>query len=55
VLPVDDLGLRIAAGRIYGLSRMPAPAALERLGERWRPFRSMASWYLWQSRRLPAA
>ena len=49
VLPVGDLGVRNAAGRLYGMPQAPTPGALRELGERWRPFRSAASWYLWQS------
>jgi DNA-3-methyladenine glycosylase II len=47
VLPVDDLGLRKAVGRHYGIE--PLPAAVRALGERWRPWRSVATWYLWRS------
>lgn len=48
VLPVDDVGLQNAAARAYGLERV-TPAQLAELGERWRPWRSLASWYLWQA------
>ncbi len=51
VLPVGDLGVRNAAGRLYGMPKAPTPGELRELGERWRPFRSAASWYLWQSLR----
>jgi DNA-3-methyladenine glycosylase II len=47
VLPVDDLGLRKAVGLHYGIE--PLPAAVRALGERWRPWRSVATWYLWRS------
>jgi DNA-3-methyladenine glycosylase II len=47
VLPVDDLGLRKAVGRHYGIE--PVPAAVRALAERWRPWRSVATWYLWRS------
>jgi len=49
VLPVDDLGLRKNAQRLYGLRSLPAAARLRRLGELWRPYRSMATWYLWRA------
>ncbi len=49
ILPVDDVGLRNAAGKAYGLENAPTAAALLELGEKWRPYRSMASWYLWWS------
>jgi DNA-3-methyladenine glycosylase II len=47
VLPVDDLGLRKAVGLHYGID--PLPAAVRALGEQWRPWRSVATWYLWRS------
>jgi DNA-3-methyladenine glycosylase II len=49
VLPVGDLGVRRAAQRAYGLEELPDAETLERLGERWRPYRSLASLYLWDS------
>jgi len=49
VLPVGDLGIRKAAMIEYGLEEMPDPETLERLGERWRPYRSLACLYLWRS------
>lgn len=49
VLPVDDLGLRTAVQRAYGLAERPGRAELLSLGERWRPFRSVATLYLWRS------
>jgi 3-methyladenine DNA glycosylase/8-oxoguanine DNA glycosylase len=52
VLPVDDLGLRVAVQEAYGLEERPGRAELERLGEPWRPWRSVASFYLWRSRRV---
>ncbi len=52
VWPVDDLGLVIAAQGLYGLAERPGRKELLALGEPWRPYRTLASWYLWQSRRL---
>jgi DNA-3-methyladenine glycosylase II len=52
VWPVDDLGIVIAVQGLYGLPARPARAALLALGEPWRPYRTVASWYLWQSRRI---
>jgi DNA-3-methyladenine glycosylase II len=49
VLAVDDLGIRAAVHRAYGLSERPERSILERIGEPWRPFRSFASLYLWRS------
>jgi DNA-3-methyladenine glycosylase II len=49
VLPVGDLGIRVAVQKAYGLEEMPKPAEVEALGEKWRPYRTVASWYLWRS------
>lgn len=49
VLPVDDLGVRKGAQKTYGLPELPKAAELLSLGERWRPYRSVATWYLWRS------
>jgi DNA-3-methyladenine glycosylase II len=49
ILPVDDVGLLRAIQRVYGLRRRPSAAQVLRLGEKWRPYRSVASWYLWTS------
>jgi DNA-3-methyladenine glycosylase II len=49
VLPVDDFGLRAAVQRHYGLEELPKRDRLEELGSRWRPYRSIATWYLWRS------
>jgi DNA-3-methyladenine glycosylase II len=49
VLPVGDLGVRRAVERLYGFEGLPSAAELEALGERWRPWRSLASLYLWES------
>jgi DNA-3-methyladenine glycosylase II len=48
VLPVGDYGVRKGAQSLYGLRDLPKPRELEALGERWRPWRSVASWYLWR-------
>ena len=49
VLPVGDLGIRRAIERLYGLDAIPAPAETERIAEPWRPWRSLACRYLWES------
>jgi DNA-3-methyladenine glycosylase II len=49
VLPVDDLGILKAVQRAYGLRKMPRPDRLTKIGEPWRPYRSVACWYLWAS------
>jgi DNA-3-methyladenine glycosylase II len=48
VLPVDDLGLQAAVKTAYGLKERPKKAELTQLAERWRPYRSIATWYLWR-------
>lgn len=48
VLPVGDYGVRKGAMRLYGLAGLPQRAELEALAEPWRPYRSIASWYLWR-------
>lgn len=49
VLPVGDLGIRRATERAYGLSAMPESAELVALAEPWRPHRTLACLYLWES------
>jgi len=49
VLPVGDLGIVKAVQRAYGMRKLPTPERLTKLGEQWRPYRSVACWYLWAS------
>jgi DNA-3-methyladenine glycosylase II len=49
ILPADDLGLMNAVQRAYGLRKRPDATRLRKMGEIWRPHRSVAAWYLWQS------
>ena len=49
VLPVHDLGVRRGFQRTYGLDSLPPPKSLLAHGDRWRPYRSVASWYLWRA------
>ena len=49
VLPSGDLGIRNAIRKAYGMAEMPKPAEIDTLGEPWRPYRTVASWYLWRS------
>lgn len=49
VLPVGDLGIVKAVKQNYGMRRVPSPTRLLTLGEQWRPYRSVACWYLWAS------
>ncbi|HEY5657131.1 MAG TPA: DNA-3-methyladenine glycosylase 2 family protein [Myxococcota bacterium] len=48
VLPVGDYGVRKSAMQLYGLEELPKRAELEALAEPWRPYRSVAAWYLWR-------
>jgi DNA-3-methyladenine glycosylase II len=49
VLPTGDLGIRNAVRAAYDLDEVPTPAEVERIGEPWRPHRSLACIYLWKS------
>ena len=49
ILPVGDLGIVKAIQKVYGLRKPPRPERILEIGERWRPYRSVASWYLWAS------
>lgn len=49
VLPVGDLGIRKAAEIQYGLRKLPSPDRLRRLARPWRPYRTLACVYLWES------
>jgi len=49
VLPVHDLGIQKGFQLTYRTRQLPKPERIERHGERWRPFRSVASWYLWRA------
>src|SRR5438128_8753547 len=50
ILPVGDLGLRMAVKVEFGLSEMPTPSAVEELARPWHPYCTVATWYLWRSR-----
>jgi len=49
VLPVNDVGVNRAIMRQYGLGAMPTPAEVQTIGTPWRPYASVACWYLWRS------
>jgi DNA-3-methyladenine glycosylase II len=49
VLPVGDLGIRKAMQIHYGLEDLPSPSEMERIADAWRPHRTLASLYLWES------
>lgn len=49
ILPVTDLGVRKAIQKIYSLSELPKPNIMMEISKPWRPYRSIATWYLWKS------
>jgi DNA-3-methyladenine glycosylase II len=51
VLPAGDLGIVVAIQRLYRLRKRPDAKRVLKIGEAWRPYRSVASWYLWQTLR----
>jgi DNA-3-methyladenine glycosylase II len=55
ILPVDDFGVRAGFRAAYGLTRLPKPKVLALWGERWKPYRTAAAWYLWRALELDRA
>jgi 3-methyladenine DNA glycosylase/8-oxoguanine DNA glycosylase len=49
VLAVDDYGVRKGFAKMHRLDELPKPKELQALGEKWRPYRSVACWYLWRA------
>jgi DNA-3-methyladenine glycosylase II len=49
VLPTGDLGIRMAMKKAYGLEDLPKPVEMEKIAAPWRPYSSVACWYLWRS------
>jgi DNA-3-methyladenine glycosylase II len=49
VLPVADLGIRTAMKKAYGLDDLPKPPEIEKIAAAWKPYASIACWYLWRS------
>lgn len=49
VMPIHDLGVRKGYAQVYGLEALPKPKALEAACEPWRPYRSVASWFMWRA------
>ncbi|HET9995718.1 MAG TPA: hypothetical protein VFQ18_09935, partial [Candidatus Acidoferrum sp.] len=49
VLPIHDLGVKKGWSITYGKKHMPKPKELLKFGERWRPYRTVASWYMWRA------
>ena len=48
VLPVGDVGVRKGVQFLYGLEELPRPSQMEQLCEKWKPYRSVGSWYMWR-------
>lgn len=48
IFPVDDLGIVKGMQRLFGMKRRPKPRTMLRLAEPWRPYRSIAAWYVWR-------
>jgi DNA-3-methyladenine glycosylase II len=53
VLPVGDLGVRMAIQRFYCKRKLPTPKQIEQIARSWHPYCSFAAWYLWRSLELP--
>jgi DNA-3-methyladenine glycosylase II len=53
VWPVDDYGVRKGFAKIFGKRKLPTPKQLMKLGEKWRPYRSVAAWYFWRALDTP--
>lgn len=49
VFPADDLGLRKGVQRVFSLPDIPKPKEVEKIGQRWKPYRTIVTWYLWKS------
>ena len=49
VLPIQDLGVQKGWSVAYGKKHKPLPKELLKFGERWRPYRTVASWYMWRA------
>jgi DNA-3-methyladenine glycosylase II len=54
VLPVGDLGIRTAMKKAYQLADLPKPAEMEKIAAAWKPYTTIACWYLWRSLETPA-
>jgi 3-methyladenine DNA glycosylase/8-oxoguanine DNA glycosylase len=53
ILPATDYGVRKGFARAFGDGALPTPKQVIARGESWRPYRTMASWYLWRANDLP--
>jgi DNA-3-methyladenine glycosylase II len=55
IFPVGDLGIVKGMQLLLGMKRRPAPVTMTRAAELWRPYRSVAAWYLWRLVEMPPA
>lgn len=49
VWPIHDLGVRKGFAKVFGKRKLPTPQQMMKLGEKWRPYRSVAAWYMWRA------
>jgi DNA-3-methyladenine glycosylase II len=49
VFPVADFGIQKAIQRLYGYKKIPAGSTMQRHARKWKPYRTIATWYLWKS------
>jgi DNA-3-methyladenine glycosylase II len=54
IWPVHDYGVRKGFAKVFGKRKLPTPKQLMKLGEKWRPYRSVAAWYFWRALDAPA-
>ncbi|MGH8093093.1 MAG: DNA-3-methyladenine glycosylase family protein [Chthoniobacterales bacterium] len=55
VWPVDDYGVRKGYAKTFRKKELPKPKELDAIGEKWRPYRSVAAWYFWRALDVPNA
>jgi 3-methyladenine DNA glycosylase/8-oxoguanine DNA glycosylase len=55
VWPVHDYGVQKGFAKVFGKRKLPTPKQLLKLGERWRPYRSVAAWYFWRALDQPTS
>ena len=55
VWPVADYGVQKGFAKIFGRRKLPTPKQFQKIGEKWRPYRSVAAWYFWRALDAPAS
>lgn len=55
VWPVHDYGVRKGFAKTFGRRKLPTPKQLMKIGDKWRPYRSVAAWYFWRALDAPSA